>query len=74
MSKRAEGDKAPDVFDLPPRCNGHEGALARAYGLDEVRPIGLRAAWAWLKSLFCAEPALVHEGSRQPPIQLPLQP
>lgn len=54
---RVEGDETSDAFDLPPRCNGHEDSLARAYGLDAVRPIGLRAAWAWLTSLFRSQPA-----------------
>ncbi|MBN8246944.1 MAG: hypothetical protein J0L84_05815 [Verrucomicrobia bacterium] len=48
---RQDGERATDVFNLPPRCNGHEEALAQIYALDEVRPVGLRAAWAWLRGL-----------------------
>jgi hypothetical protein len=54
---RVEGDDAPDVFNLPPRCNGHEDALATALSLKEVRPVGLRAFWAALKGLFTGQPA-----------------
>jgi len=53
---RQEGERAPDIFNLPPRCNGHEEALARIYALEEVRPVGLRAAWAWLRGLFQGSP------------------
>ncbi|MBN9690027.1 MAG: hypothetical protein J0M24_07285 [Verrucomicrobia bacterium] len=55
---RVEGDHAPDIFNLPPRCNQHEDQLAALYQFDEVRPIGLRAAWAWIKGLFSSRPAL----------------
>lgn len=55
---RVEGDHAPDLFNLPPRCNCHEEELARLYQFDEVRPIGLRAAWAWIKRWFSVRPAL----------------
>ena len=55
---RIEDQQAPDVFNLPPRCNGHEDALSRIYGLEEVRPIGLRAAWVWIKGLLESRPAL----------------
>ncbi|HAB17936.1 MAG TPA: hypothetical protein PLX89_04495 [Verrucomicrobiota bacterium] len=55
---RVEGEHTPDVFNLPPRCCGHEDALAKIYGLQEIRPIGLRAAWAWFKNLFTARPAM----------------
>ena len=54
---RVEGDDAPDVFNLPPRCNGHEDALATALSLKEVRPVGLRAFWDALKGLFTGQPA-----------------
>ncbi|MCW5557997.1 MAG: hypothetical protein KIT22_09215, partial [Verrucomicrobiae bacterium] len=54
---RQEGERAPDVFNLPPRCNGHEEALAALYALGEVRPVGLRAAWAWLRGAFTPQPA-----------------
>jgi hypothetical protein len=54
---RVEGEDAPDVFNLPPRCNGHEDAVATALGLREVRPVGLRAFWAALKSLFTGQAA-----------------
>ncbi len=34
---------------FPPRFRGHEAELSRALRLDAVRPVGLRAAWGWLK-------------------------
>ena len=37
---------------LPPRYRGHEAELAKIYGLAGVRDVGLRAAWAWIKSMF----------------------
>ncbi len=54
---RVDGDDAPDVFNLPPRCNGHEEAVASALSLKEVRPVGFRAFWAALKSLVAGEAA-----------------
>lgn len=54
---RVEGESAPDIFNLPPRCNGHEEAVAAAIGLREVRPVGLRAFWAALKGLFTGQAA-----------------
>jgi hypothetical protein len=44
------------LFNLPPRCNGHERAIAELYAFDGVRPAGLRAVWAWFKSLFTGTP------------------
>lgn len=55
---KVEGDEAPDIFNLPPRCNQHEEALASIYGFPEVRPVGLRAAWAWLKGLVSSQPVV----------------
>lgn len=34
---------------FPPRFRGHEAELSRALRLEAVRPVGLRAAWGWLK-------------------------
>jgi hypothetical protein len=49
---RIEGDSARTVLLLPPRYRGHEEEIARIYQFAGVRDIGLRAAWAWFKSLF----------------------
>ena len=49
---RVEGDSARTVMLLPPRYLGHEGELAKIYNFAGVRDVGLRAAWAWFKSLF----------------------
>jgi hypothetical protein len=39
------------LFSLPPRYRGHEDALATAYGMGEVRPIGLHKAWSELREM-----------------------
>jgi hypothetical protein len=49
---RVEGDSAKTVILLPPRYRGHEEEIAKIYQFAGVRDVGLRAAWAWLKSLF----------------------
>ncbi len=49
---RVEEESTFDIFNLPPRCNGHEQAVAGALGLTEIRPIGLRAFWAALSGLI----------------------
>jgi hypothetical protein len=41
------------LFSLPPRYNGHEATLARAYMMGGgVRPIGLRKAWGALREML----------------------
>ncbi len=49
---RVEGDSAKTVFLLPPHYRGHEEEIAKIYNLAGTRDVGLRAAWAWFKSLF----------------------
>ena len=49
---RVEGDSARTVMLLPPRYLGHEGELAKVYNFTGARDVGIRAAWAWFKSLF----------------------
>ena len=49
---RVEGDSAKTVILLPPRYRGHEEEIAKIYHFTGVRDVGLRAAWAWFKSLF----------------------
>ena len=49
---KLEGDDAQTALLLPPRYRTHEEQLVGIYGLVDVRPIGLRAAWAWFKGLF----------------------
>lgn len=49
---RVEEESTFDIFNLPPRCNGHEQAVAGALGLTEIHPIGLRAFWAALSGLI----------------------
>jgi MFS family permease len=47
-----EGDDAKTILLLPPRYRGHEDELVKIYGMAGARDIGLRAAWAWFKSLL----------------------
>jgi len=49
---RVEGDSAKTVILLPPRYRGHEEEIAKIYQFAGVRDVGIRAAWAWFKSLF----------------------
>jgi hypothetical protein len=56
---RVEGDSARTVFLLPPRYRGHEEEIAKIYNLAGTRNVGLRAAWAWFKSLFSSQPEMV---------------
>jgi hypothetical protein len=49
---RVEGDSAKTVILLPPRYRGHEEEVAAIYHLSGTRDVGIRAAWAWFKSLF----------------------
>ena len=49
---RVENNTARTAFLLPPRYRGHEEEVARIYNFIGTRDIGLRAAWAWFKSLF----------------------
>lgn len=55
---RVEGDYARTVILLPPRYRGHEEEIARIYQFAGVRDVGLRAAWAWFKSLFGGKTAV----------------
>ncbi len=47
-----KNDAAKTLLLLPPRYLGHEETIVRIYSFTGVRNVGLRAAWAWLKSLF----------------------
>jgi len=47
-----DGDKARSALLLPPRYRTHEEELLAIYGLTDVRDIGLRAAWQWLKGMM----------------------
>jgi hypothetical protein len=49
---RLEGGSAKTMILLPPRYVGHEEEIARIYNFAGTRDVGLRAAWAWFKSLF----------------------
>ncbi len=51
-----DGETAHDLLNLPPRYNTHEGEFAETYGIREVREIGLRAAWTWIKGWFGVRP------------------
>jgi hypothetical protein len=55
---RVEDDSARTVMLLPPRYLGHEGELAKIYNFAGARDVGLRAAWAWFKSLFTGKTQL----------------
>ena len=52
-----DGESTRDLLDLPPRFKGHEETFARIHAIGEVRDVGLRAAWSWLKGLFSSAPA-----------------
>jgi hypothetical protein len=54
---RIEGDFAKTVFLLPPQYRGHEEEIAQIYNFSGTRDIGIRAAWAWFKSLFSGKTA-----------------
>ena len=43
-----EGDSSKALILLPPRYRSHEQELVSIYGLVDVRPVGLLAAWKWL--------------------------
>ena len=43
---------AQQVLYFPPRYSGHEPLLGQAYGITEIREVGLRAIWAWFRNLF----------------------
>jgi hypothetical protein len=49
---RLEGEEERTLLLLPPRYWTHEEELLSLYAFVEVRPIGLRRAWRWLKSLL----------------------
>lgn len=49
---KVEGEKTRTAILLPPRYRGHEGEIAKIYGLMDVRPIGLSAAAKWLKEFI----------------------
>ena len=51
------GEESDDVLNFPPRYNTHEEELGRLLGVSEVRDVGLRAMWAWVRSLFVGRPA-----------------
>ena len=52
-----EGESGKTLILLPPRYLGHEEEVAEIYQFVEVRDVGIRAAWAWFKSLFGASRA-----------------
>ncbi len=54
---RVEADSTRTVFLLPPQYRGHEEEIAKIYHFTGTRDVGLRAAWAWFKSLFSGAPA-----------------
>ena len=54
---RIEGGDAKTIILLPPRYLGHEEDIAKIYHFEGTRDVGIRAAWAWFKSLFGSKPA-----------------
>jgi len=54
---RVDGDEVRTALLLPPRYRSHEAELAKVYGFAGVRPIGLRAAFRWLKELLGFKPS-----------------
>lgn len=49
---RLDGEEIKTVLLLPPRYRGHEEEMAQIYCFAGTRDVGIRAAWAWFKSLF----------------------
>lgn len=49
---REEGGTLKTVILLPPRYLGHEEAVTSIYHFAGTRDVGIRAGWAWCKSLF----------------------
>ena len=49
---RIEGESIKTVILLPPRYRGHEEEIAKIYNFAGTRDVGIRAAWAWFKSLI----------------------
>lgn len=45
----AREEELVEILDFPPRYSGHEVLLGQAYGLREIREVGLRAMWAWIR-------------------------
>lgn len=54
---RLEGGNVKTAALLPPRYVGHEEEVAKIYQFEGIRDVGLRAAWAWFKSLFTGKTA-----------------
>ena len=54
---RVEGNSAKTVILLPPCYRGHEEEIAKIYSFAGTRDVGIRAAWAWFKSLFTSKTA-----------------
>ena len=59
---RGEGDSLKPAILLPPRYRSHEEKLVPIYGLAEVRDVGVRAAFVWLKELVGFKPKLQGAG------------
>ena len=49
---RAEGGTLKTIILLPPRYLGHEEKVSGIYHFAGTRDVGIRAGWAWFKSLF----------------------
>ena len=53
----APAEPARTLILLPPRYLGHEEEITKLYHFADTRDVGLRAVWAWFKSLFSGQPA-----------------
>ena len=42
-------EKVTEILDFPPRYSGHEKLLGQAYGVTEIREVGVRAMWVWIR-------------------------
>ena len=66
LPRREEWESIQPQFILPPRYATHEEAVARVYGLTDVRDAGLvkgaKATWNWLADLFKGPPAVSAAG------------
>ncbi len=49
---RAEGGTLKTIILPPPRYLGHEEKVSGIYHFAGTRDVGIRAGWAWFKSLF----------------------
>ncbi len=57
VEQRADSGRDSTLLTLPPRYKGHEAEFGAAYGIREMREVGLRRGWQILRELLGAKPA-----------------